>query len=683
MIAHSATNQKYRPDIDGLRAIAILSVIGFHAFPSWIPGGFIGVDIFFVISGFLISTILYSNLNQDNYSFFEFYGRRIKRIFPALLLILMACYVFGWFSLLADEYKQLGKGIAGGAGFISNFILWRESGYFDNSAEMKPLLHLWSLGIEEQFYILWPVVLWCASKQRFNLITVAIVLATISFAINLNNVGAEPTATFYSPVTRIWELLCGSILAHLMLYPPKVKSEITKTFNRWSSSVIYSCASEQNGKTLQNTLAITGIVLIAGASLFFTKNVAFPGWRAAIPVLGATLLIAAGPETWFNRVVLSQKAIVGIGLISYPLYLWHWPLLSFARIFEGAETSLPIRVTAVTLSFVLAFLTYHLIEKPIRFGKYKTPKTVALIVLMTATGFVGYNTYRRNGMEFRVAQFAKIFRAAGEWEYPGKMAKIEFQGHPFYVERSARKETTLFIGDSNIEQYYSRIDALIKAAPEENNSAIFSTGGGCIPIPNASNIYKYCDGYMDASMNFAVSNNQISTVVIGGLWYLYLSGQALTYYVNNGQKYPMQIGAKGLDYGLDQLGMFIRDLKSKNKRVVLMLNIPIGDSLDPKFLVERSVTHPFNFKIRQGGIVLSQLENKYLAIKTGLIRIANENGIETIDPTKYLCKNDICPSLSGGSDPRYKDGFHLRPSFVKNDVNFIDVVMKSHANSIP
>lgn len=179
------THPKYRPDIDGLRAIAILSVIGFHAFPFLVQGGFIGVDIFFVISGFLISTIIFGSLERGNFSFVEFYIRRINRIFPALLLVLITCFAFGWFVLLSDEYKQLGKHIAGGAGFISNFIFWNESGYFDNVAEAKPLLHLWSLGVEEQFYIIWPLLLWLAWKRHLNLLSIAIIVAVISFALNI------------------------------------------------------------------------------------------------------------------------------------------------------------------------------------------------------------------------------------------------------------------------------------------------------------------------------------------------------------------------------------------------------------------------------------------------------------------------------------------------------------------
>jgi len=190
------SHPKYRPDIDGLRALAVLSVVAFHAFPNGVQGGFIGVDIFFVISGYLISTIIFQNLEKGTFSFTEFYIRRIKRIFPTLILVLVSSYAFGWFALFADEYKQLGKHIAAGAGFVSNLILWSETGYFDTSAETKPLLHLWSLGIEEQFYIVWPLLLWFAWGRNLNLLTITIVAAFASFCLNLNGVLTDSVATF-------------------------------------------------------------------------------------------------------------------------------------------------------------------------------------------------------------------------------------------------------------------------------------------------------------------------------------------------------------------------------------------------------------------------------------------------------------------------------------------------------
>ncbi|MBR4876201.1 MAG: acyltransferase, partial [Rhodocyclaceae bacterium] len=170
------SHPKYRPDIDGLRAVAVLAVVAFHAFPRWMPGGFVGVDIFFVISGYLISTILLENLARGTFSFTTFYMRRIRRIFPALALVLAASFAFGWYSLFADEFRQLGKHMAGGAGFVANILLWKEAGYFDTASELKPLLHLWSLGIEEQFYLVWPLVLWLVWRRKFNVLTVIVLL---------------------------------------------------------------------------------------------------------------------------------------------------------------------------------------------------------------------------------------------------------------------------------------------------------------------------------------------------------------------------------------------------------------------------------------------------------------------------------------------------------------------------
>src|SRR5580698_8795201 len=212
------THPKYRADIDGLRAVAVLSVVGFHAFPKLIHGGFIGVDIFFVVSGFLISTILFGSLETGSFSFVEFYSRRIRRIFPGLIVVLIAALTAGWFLLLADEYKQFGSHLARGAGFISNLILWKESGYFDNAAETKPLLHLWSLGIEEQFYIIWPFLLWAAWKSKFNLLAITVAIAVISFAVNMSKAYSDSVAAFYSPQTRFWELLIGAGLAYAALY---------------------------------------------------------------------------------------------------------------------------------------------------------------------------------------------------------------------------------------------------------------------------------------------------------------------------------------------------------------------------------------------------------------------------------------------------------------------------------
>ncbi|WP_035918381.1 acyltransferase family protein [Legionella fairfieldensis] len=394
---------KYRADIDGLRAIAILSVVSFHAFPLWLKGGFVGVDIFFVLSGFLISKIILENLDKGSFSFAEFYSRRIKRIFPALIVVLISCYLSGWFQLLGDEYKQLGKHIAAGSGFIANFIFWQEAGYFDAAADTKPLLHLWSLGIEEQFYIIWPLLLWLAWKNKFNVLALCITTLSLSFGLNLVTVHQHPVAVFYSPATRFWELLMGSLLSVLSFYP----------LQRWDA-LLTRCfyPNAEKRKLFNNCQAIAGFLLISAALLFIDKKQAFPGWRALIPVSGTCLLIAAGPHSWVNRKFLSNRLLVWFGLISFPLYLWHWPLLSFARILEF-ELTIKARIIIVGISIALAWLTYRFIEIPVRFNHYPHRKLKpGLIFLLMLTGFTGYNTYKHEGFHFRLkdrSEFVSFF----------------------------------------------------------------------------------------------------------------------------------------------------------------------------------------------------------------------------------------------------------------------------------
>ncbi|WP_186079145.1 acyltransferase family protein [Burkholderia gladioli] len=367
----------YRPDIDGLRAAAVLAVVLFHAFPSALPGGFVGVDVFFVISGYLISGILIADLGTDRFSFRRFYARRIRRIFPALVAVLLATYAMGWFSLYGDEYRELGKHIVAGAGFASNWASWTEAGYFDQEAQAKPLLHLWSLGVEEQFYIVWPLALWAAHKAK-RVGSMCGVIGLASFAANVALVGHHPSAAFYWPVTRMWELLAGAALA-----------------------IGAARFRPVGGGAWANVLSIGGGLLCAASFALLSARIAFPGALALMPVIGAVAFIAAGREGWINQRVLAQPVAVWFGKVSYALYLWHWPLLSFAFVIAGRTPSLAVRTGLVVVAVALAWLTTVIIERPIRFGAAKRWKLVAPCLLMVGIVYLGGMTYVRGGLGFR------------------------------------------------------------------------------------------------------------------------------------------------------------------------------------------------------------------------------------------------------------------------------------------
>ena len=380
---------KYRADVDGLRAIAVLAVLGFHAFPDRVPGGFVGVDIFFVISGFLISGIIFSGLEDHRFTFSGFYARRIRRIFPALVLVLTACFAAGWVLLFADPFAELGKHVAGGAGFVANYVLWAEAGYFDGAADTKPLQHLWSLGVEEQFYFVWPLVAWLAWKRRldFLLVTMAVLLG--SMYLNLDHIRRDLVGTFYSPFTRFWELMSGALLAYLMT--ERTVSSAAPTARRLFDSI----TSTPGRRTL---LGAAGLLLIAASLAVINQQRHFPGVWAVPPVAGAALLIAAGPAAWINRQVLATPLLVGIGLISYPLYLWHWPILSFLRLVLGETPSTALRFAALGASFALAWATYAVLERPIRFGPRRRVVIAGLCAAMAAVGSAGYYSYTHDGL---------------------------------------------------------------------------------------------------------------------------------------------------------------------------------------------------------------------------------------------------------------------------------------------
>jgi peptidoglycan/LPS O-acetylase OafA/YrhL len=647
----------YRADIDGLRAIAILSVIGYHFSPNFLKGGFIGVDIFFVISGFLISSNIYSDLNSNSFSFTDFYRRRIIRIFPALLVVLFVCYVFGWFALLGQEYAQLGKHIASGAAFIANLTLWSEAGYFDNFADQKILLHLWSLGVEEQFYIFWPFAIWIISKRRMSIGSFILTTLLISFIWCFYESANNSVAAFYSPLCRFWELLVGAGAAY------------------YSHSVIPR-QIKNTGLTPSDFWSFAGLTLITVSIFTINKSSIFPGWLAILPTLGTAMIILAGPASIVNRFILSRYVLVWIGLISYPLYLWHWPLLAYARVVGGYTPSYTAKLALLFVTFILAWLTYKLVELPIK--KFKKASTI-LTLSMIFFAAIGIITFANDGFIFREENYTKISRAIDASAYPGslKVLKIDDKSYGLGYQKSNLTSTTLFIGDSNVEHYYARVDQLIKDHPNSVNSAIFQIQFGCAPI----------EGFVDPSEKYKCSMKKISeilkaekninTVVIGASWFKHLSGGSFIH--SGGSSLPIYRGSAGYELALRQLKDFIAQLRNNNnKKVYLLLNIPMGESLDPRNMAKRSFSSfPKMISVSPGSVSKVELIDRYGYIREDLIKLAIALDVAYIDPIEYLCDLEICHGISSDGDPIYRDKDHLNSYFVRHGTLFIDQVMKS------
>ncbi|HEX7926796.1 MAG TPA: acyltransferase, partial [bacterium] len=331
----------YRADIDGLRAIAVLAVVGSHASVPFLRGGWVGVDVFFVISGYLITSILQRELNAGQFSFLRFYLRRARRILPALLLVLTATLVAGYFLLLPPDYRGLGSSIKSVTKFVPNFYFARQGGYFEPVRNLKPLLMTWSLGVEEQFYFVFPLVMFALHKlgaRKWLWLSIALMA---SFAWSVQAVAQNPDASYYLPHLRAWELLTGACLVWLP-------------------------AGRQQRPAVNHALSAVGFALIAWAIVALDEGVPFPGWRAVPPVLGTALLIRAGAGAWVNR-LLAVKPLVFVGTISYALYLWHWPLLSLAyNLRPVPELPLSVTLPLMGAAVLLATASTFWVEMPLR-----------------------------------------------------------------------------------------------------------------------------------------------------------------------------------------------------------------------------------------------------------------------------------------------------------------------------
>jgi len=543
----------YQPHIDGLRAVAVLLVIAYHAFPRRFPGGFAGVDVFFVISGFLISGLIQQKVESGTFNYREFYGRRIRRIFPALFVVLVGSLGLGLAILYTGDFQELCKHVTAAALFLSNILLYNEAGYFDAASDTKPLLHLWSLGIEEQFYIIWPFIAFISVKFRMNIGMVISLLFLMSFSYDIFLIRSDQAAAFYMPYARIFEILLGSGLSYA--------NSRKINYNSFSSFTV-------------NTISISGFFLILVSQIFLNLNSPFPGFWALVPTIGAAAIIFCGSKAWINRNIFSNPVMVFTGLISYPIYLWHWPLLVFLRL-ASPQPAFMSKILALLLSVVLAWATWRAVERPLRYGKsgHIVP---LLVVSMAGLGVLAFSISQSTSFSLR--------------GMPGDAAQLKWDGtdqaclqrlglveeekhHDIFCNTSKFDQgpAVAIIGDSIANSLYPGINEVYG----KMGLSVINIGlPGCPPLRKVYGNVRYneiCDSVNEKIYDFIKNTGSIQTVIFG------VYGEDLT--VTSLDKNRSEISEQERTKNLRAIAKNdIGDLRSWGKSVVVNFDNPtVGD----------------------------------------------------------------------------------------------------------
>lgn len=660
----------YRPDIDGLRALAVLGVILFHAGVPGFPGGYVGVDVFFVISGYLISGIVIRAIERGNFTFSDFYARRINRIFPALIIVLLTTLALGWYLLFRNEFFGLGKHVTAGAGFFSNFALLRETGYFDAAAEKKPLLHLWSLAIEEQFYLFWPMLLAISwkIKSRFAWLAIAvgIVSGALAFAFSFTQ---HAQSSFYFPLTRLWELIAGFMLLYLEL-PPRDDAQ-------YQARIPWLPRSNLSADVVANVKGWIGLSLIIAGMVLFNNKIPWPSPWTLAPVLGTALVISAGEQSWVNRRLFAHPLAIWVGLISYPLYLWHWPLLSYVRFIQPVGTSTTLLLGAVALSFVLAYATFRLVELPIRLNTSgRGRRSLVLFALMIVVATIGGFTWlKRINPRLDTPKIRAAEAAIADWTYPGGGFAMDGSIRPWTIVGNER-DTVIFAGDSHMEQFWPRAEYLVKASNGALPTTVFLTAGGCPMLPGSRRIdWKPCDKFYQRALALTRGSG-VRAVVIGSYWEQIFRRKILAR-ENDMANRPLTINDPATDSIFAQLETDIADLVRSGKRVYVLLSIPISlnSEFDPAvWLPDR--LRPLSDTVISPTVSRHEFVARVAPVLNRVRESALRGGAVVLDPVEYLCSSDSCPKSDSAGNPIYKDSNHLRARIARERATFIDLVYR-------
>lgn len=627
----------FREDINSLRAISIVAVLFYHFSIPFFSGGFLGVDVFFVISGFLMTSIIVSGVEKNSFSLTKFYFARAKRIIPALLALCSFLLFLGWFWLPPADFGDLGKHVASSLSFISNFIYKGEEGYFDTLSQEKWLLHTWSLSLEWQFYIIYPVFLLFLSRQislrgkafRETLKNSLITITLFSFALSAILTPEKDTFSFYLLPTRIWELTAGG-LAYL-----------------WTATAV---ASEQS-RAEQRPLCIAGLVFILGGLLLFNEGTPWPGHAAALPVVGTVLVLLSKCR---QIPFLSGKIPHFLGLWSYSIYLWHWPIIVFLR-YLHLDSQPAFLAGGVFLSIVFGAASYNFLEQPIRKYapenrrlRYTIPAQVIFVLLICASIFVTLN----NGVPVRVSSKIQLIEKEIKNSYSINNC------HKKYETDTCNKNISFAVwGDSHAGSLYSSIS---EAAASKNGAAYVRSA--CPPIlnvtPTLNKKGRACYAANQAAYKALISLPREVPLFIAARWSFHLYGHN-----ENSQKLSKLFydGPAKATVKKDPALAFEETVIStlcglaKTRSVYVVLPIPEMGINVPRYLSRQAM---ISSDIKEASITIDRYEKRNLAILKILERAHLKCGVHLLNPKQSLCKEGYCLGSEQGK-PLYFDDDHL------------------------
>lgn len=602
---------KYRPEIDGLRAIAVLSVVLFHLQVAGFAGGFVGVDVFFVISGYLITSIILQDYDAGRFTFADFYKRRIRRIIPLTVVVYAFTLLVSYFLFFSEQYASINHVLKSSLVFVSNFLLLRKPGYFDPSTQENPFLHTWSLSVEEQFYIFFPLIIYtllryASGRWKQGLVLIAI----LSFAANILVVSYSTQKAFYWPHTRAWQLLCGALLA----------------------TGIIKSASKQ---WLNNLLSVAGILMVLTAVALYQENTQYPGWYALLPVAGACCIIYGTVNGTLAHSLLASRPMVFVGKISYSLYMWHWPFWVFASFLIIGPLSLVQKATLIVATFIISYASYRLIEQPFRSKKAAANKfTVWGIMGSSALLMVLALLFIKNHDGIGKAEWAvyeKDLFGNGDkmWK---SMRDLEDTNAKDYTKLTARTigvadgtPSFLLLGDSHARSLASGLDSLAK---ESGKSGFVLTASSCPPISKVR--YKITTShllpFMENSMLYIQRHPQIRTVILTARWGAYY-GTPMRF---ERTLLPVSGNSAGasqkelLWYGLQQT---ILQLKAMGKTIIITAPMPELKATVNEMLIAQKL---FGTPRQQCSPVKDEFIAKNKELLTELAAFAKRNNVQLV-----------------------------------------------------